>query len=119
MKRIDLNILQLQKAYEKAEMVRRNPDKINVMIASNSIGQYSLVLMVGITPIGLILHEPNDLIPEFAKSEILKKAFAEAGSIDTRTTPDDFDNHNTLISEIIEDGISNVGVLIKDSEENR
>tara|TARA_R100000306_G_scaffold61310_1_gene63500 strand:- start:3622 stop:3969 length:348 start_codon:yes stop_codon:yes gene_type:complete len=107
-----------QKAYEKAEMVRRNPDKINVMIASNSIGQYSLALMVDTAPIGLILHEPNDLIPEFAKSEILKKAFAEAGSVDTRTTPDDFDNDNTLVSEIIDNGISNIEMLIKDSEEN-
>ena len=47
------------KAYEKIEMVKRNPDLITVAVAEdlNSIFGYRFVLMVGEYPIASILSE--------------------------------------------------------------
>ena len=105
-----LNKPYAQKAYEKIEMVRRNPDKVNVMIATDSFGRNSLVLMVDTTPIAMMLQEPNDLAPEHEKSEILKETFGEARSIDMRWHPDDFDTPNVLVAGIIEDGIKRLEI---------
>ena len=80
-----------QKAYEKMEMVKRNPNLIKAMLASNSEGQSCIVLAVDTTPIAIILQEPNDLEPNYEKSEAIQQLFNIASSQDKRVSPDEFD----------------------------
>jgi hypothetical protein len=99
-----------QKAYEKLEMVKRNPDKLRVMIAEDGDGMKAVVLMVKDTPVALILKEPNGLYPNFEKSEILHQAFEVASAVDMRKHPDEFAEDNMLVSGIIEDGLSEMEI---------
>jgi hypothetical protein len=96
-----------QKAYEKMEMVRHNPDKLGIMMASrkDELGgkTYVFVLMVDNKPIAEILREPNDLMPEFDKSELLAPMWEAAREIDSRRTPEEFNETHAEVKQIITD----------------
>ena len=91
-----------QKAYEKMMMVKRNPDQVTVMLAQDDNGDPCLVLMVGSTPIATILREPNGLDPDFESSKIIQRIFDEASLVDSRKTPEDFDDDHMLVTGIID-----------------
>ena len=103
-----------QKAYEKVEMVRRNPDKITVMVAEDDEAEfgYSLVLTVGTTPIAKILrsNEIDAMTPDFDDSDKLAKSFADAARIDTRQTIKEFDEHDLDVTRILDRGLTKMGL---------
>ena len=99
-----------QKAYEKLEMVKRNPDKLRVMIAEDGEGMKAIVLMVGNSPVALMLKEPNGLYPNFEKAEILHQTFEVASAVDMRKHPEEFAEDNMLVTGIIEDGLRELEV---------
>ena len=103
-----------QKAYEKVEMVKRNPDKITVMVAEDQEAPTgrSLVLTVGSTPIAKILSEIDlsAMTPDFNQSDALAESYAEAARIDTRQTPEEFNGHNFAVTQILDRALTKMGL---------
>jgi hypothetical protein len=94
-----------QKAYEKIEMVKRNPGDVSVMMAKDTDGQYQLVIMAGGCPVARILGEVeiDSMEPLFDKSEILNEIYDVAAKMDGRKDPDDFQDYDNYgIGEYME-----------------
>ena len=100
------------KAYEKIEMVKRNPDLITVAVAEdlNSIFGYRFVLMVDEYPIASILSEIDleDMSPDYEQSELLKNGFLAAARIDERQALEEFDAHNSEVEDILDKTMSKI-----------
>jgi hypothetical protein len=85
-----------EKFYEKVEMVKRNPERISVMIAEDSDNKIHPIMMVGDRPVARILlaEEIKSMVPVFEQSWALNAIFASAAKMDVRKAPDDFDVDN-------------------------
>jgi len=89
----------IQKVYEKLAMVKEaTPASINVMLATDQF-MPSFVLMVGNVPIAEFLHEPNDLLPDFEKSEEIRELFKSASKVDNR---EDFNEVSPAVTEVFD-----------------
>ena len=94
----------IQKVYEKFAMVKEAGREfprvsLSVMLARDSQGVPSLILMVGNVPIAQFLHEPNDLSPDFDKSETIMKLFQSASAVDTR---EDYDTDSPEVTAVFD-----------------
>lgn len=90
----------IQKVYEKFAMVlEANCTEMSVMLARDSQGVPSLILMVDNVPIAQFLHEPNDLSPDFDKSETIMKLFQSASAVDTR---EDYDMDSPEVTAVFD-----------------
>ena len=98
------------KAYEKIEMVKRNPDLITVAVAEdlNSIFGYRFVLMVGEYPIASILSEIDleAMSPDYEQSELLKNGFLAAARIDERQALEEFGANDSKVEDILDKTMS-------------
>ena len=93
----------MEKAYEKMEMVKRNPKQVSVMLAVDD-DAHCLVLMVGEKPIARILRksEINRMEPLFEKSEDINIVFGRAEQIDNRKDLDEFDRFDDAVGILID-----------------
>lgn len=94
----------VEKAYEKIEMVKRNPEQVSVMLALEEDGVHCLVLMVGKIPIARILRadESEIISPLFEKSKQLNEVFDFAEGIDNRKGIDEFDTFHDGVWTLID-----------------
>jgi hypothetical protein len=99
----------IQKVYEKLEMIRIWPEKLDIMLARDSSGRPELVLMVGTTPIASFLHEPNDLAPDFEKSEAIRELFRVAYKTDDRLAVHGGDDDLNTVSPEVRDVFDRAG----------
>ena len=100
-----------QKAYEKLEMAKRNHEELRLMMAEDiEWGVGVIVLMVGDKPIAQILQEPNSLRPEYDKTDLVSPMWDKASKIDKRQKPDDFDEEQFEVTEIINSHLKSLGL---------
>ena len=99
-----------QKAYEKLEMARRNPEKLKLMIANDEAGGGHIILVVDWNPIAVILQEPNDLTPDHDMTKLLTPMFDKAAEVDQRKTPEEFNEDNLQVTKIIDTYLTGVGI---------
>ena len=101
-----------QKAYEKLEMAKRNPEMLSVMIASDELGIPHLVLTLHGRPIAELMTEYHidSLEPNFEKSERLQGVFKEMSNIDSRKHPDDYDTADAGFAQKFDQAMKKVNL---------
>ena len=100
-----------QKAYEKLEMAKRNHELLKLMIANDArTGEEVMILMVGDRPIARILQEPNDLEPNFKKTELVAPMWERASKLDERQSIYDFDQDELTVTAVIDGHLKSVGL---------
>ena len=112
MNNFDTEKIFAQKAYEKLEMAKRNPEMLSVMVASDDIGLPHLVLTLHGRPIAELMSQDHidSLEPNFSRSERLQGVFKEMSNIDSRKHPKDFDVADVGFAQKFEQAMKKAGL---------
>lgn len=112
MNNFDTEKIFAQKAYEKLEMAKRNPEMLSVMVASDDIGLPHLVLTLHGRPIAELMSQDHidSLEPNFERSERLQGVFNQMSNIDSRKHPDDYDTADAGFAQKFEASLKKAGL---------